>query len=246
MKTVVIIDDDANYNAKLDTAVQQNPNYKVVAKAVSGRDGKLLIEHHKPDVIIMDMIMPDDGGLKVIKHIYQNYEDYVPYIVIVTGINTVSMKEMLLELEVDFVEFKPLKDKRLNEILAQIEDDKHSVKRSVAVQKNIKESVYDVIEDTLHEVGVSPELMGYVYMKTALYFIVDNIDQRPPIYDIIADVIEGTTKNSLDKNMRTAISGCVGTKLYKDLFGEQHVNNLKFLYTLGIYIKKIMRGSEKA
>jgi len=242
LKTVIIIDDDLVYNAKLVEDVNKHSDFNVVAEAISGRDGKLLIEHYKPDVIIMDIIMPDDDGLNVIKHIYGNYENYNPYLFVITAINTSSMKAMLQELEVDFIEFKPLNEDSLVSILDKISSDTERPKKNYARRIN-KRDLSDVMEDVLLEIGMSPELFGYVCVKTALFFILDNPDERPKIYEKMP-IILNVSKHSVDKNIRRAASTCIGSDLYLKLFGKHSVNNLKFLYGLAIYIEKRMRGSE--
>jgi len=244
LKTVVIIDDDVEYSTELAIAVNENPNFSVVAKAIGSRDGKLYIEHYVPDVIIMDVIMPGDDGIKIIKHLYEDYENYKPYLIVITAVNTSSMQRTLLELDVDFVVFKPVKESRLNDVLGQIASDTERVKKSY-VQRKIKRDIADIMEDTLREIGVAPELFGYVCIKTALYFILDNPNKRPQICKEVADILK-VSKNSVDMNIHRTINTCTDLELYRNLFGEHPVSNLKFLYGLALYIEKCMRGSENS
>ncbi|MCL2873652.1 MAG: response regulator [Defluviitaleaceae bacterium] len=243
MKSVIIIDDDEIYSVKLADYVEKSDEFKVVAIAISGRDGKLLIEHYKPDVIIMDIILLDDDGLNVIKHIYNSYDNYKPYLFVITSISTSSMEKMLLELGVDFVEFKPLEYKNLNNILNKISSDIEKTEKRY-ITNTSKKDITDFIVETLAEMRMSQELLGYVCVKTALYFILDNLDARPHIYKKVSEILSISEK-SADKNIRTASNTCVGSELYCDLFGKHPVNNLRFLYGTAIYIEMRMRGSEK-
>ena len=242
LKTVVIIDDDEKFRLELAATVSAHPNFNVIAKAIGSDDGILFIDHYKPDVIIMDIIMPQKDGIRLIKYIYENFEGYNPYIFVVTAISTSSMEKMLLELDVDFVEFKPVAEKAINEILNQI-----SSAAGKGVKKHIprkrENDIADVMEDVLLEIGVSSQLFGYICVKTAIYLILDNPNERHQIYKEVPAILK-VSKNRVEKNIRRAISACVGTELYSSLFGKYPVNNLKFLHDLAIYIEKRLRGSD--
>src|SRR3989338_2010636 len=83
---VLIIDDEAD----LCTAVN-----KVVAKAGygfasanNGKDGLNLVETFKPDVVLLDMVLPDTDGLVILKQLKQ-IEPELP-VIILTGHETVK------------------------------------------------------------------------------------------------------------------------------------------------------------
>jgi len=227
---------------QLEVEVNKHPNFKVVAKAISSRDGKLMIEHYKPDVIMMDIIMPDDDGVSLINHIYKSYDNYTPYLFVATSISTASMKDMLVELGVDFIRFKPLEYNSLNDVLNGILSDTHRVDKSNIIPKR-KKDIADFIAETLSEMKMAKELLGYVCVKTALYFISNDLNTRPPLYNNISAALN-LSENSVDKNIRKAISTCVDSELYHSLFGKKSVNNLKFLYEVALYMEKRMRESE--
>jgi len=245
LKTVVIIDDDVKHSKRLAKVIKERPDFKVVAIALNGREGKLYIQHYAPDVIILDIIMPNDDGLNIIKHIHENYEDYNPYIFVITGAKTSSMKNMLEELEVDFIKFKPINENGdvLINILNQISSSTKKPNKSRLTRKN-KIDFADIVGETLSEIGISPELMGYVCVKSALYLIHDNLDNRPKIYNEVSSILK-ISRNNMDRNIRTAVNSCTGTKLYRNLFGDKPVHNLKFIYDLAIYIEKRLLDSEK-
>ena len=245
MKTVVIIDDDAGHSAGLAKVINERPDFNVVATAISGREGKLYIEHYAPDVIILDIIMPDDDGLNIIKHIHENCENYNPYLFVITAVKTSSMENMLKELEVDFIEFKPLNENEyaLIDILSQISSGTKKPDKNHSPSKG-KRNIADIIDEVFFEVGISPELSGYICIKTALYFIRDNQDERPNLYNEVSNILN-ISKNRVERNIRTVVNTCTGSELYRNLFGKYPIRNLKFIYGLAVYIEKRMRESEK-
>ena len=91
LKTVVVIDDDENYRVRLASSINEHPALELVAEADGTDDGLVYIDHHRPDVVIMDIIMPKRDGVAAIKHIYEKFEGYNPCILVVTAVNTSSM-----------------------------------------------------------------------------------------------------------------------------------------------------------
>ena len=75
------------------------------------------------------------------------------------------MERVLAELEVDYVEFKPLKDDDLRDVFDQISSKEKKPDRKIVGGRRRKD-IADVIDEVLAEVGVSFELNGYHCVKT--------------------------------------------------------------------------------
>jgi CheY-like chemotaxis protein len=67
MKKVLVIEDNEN-NMKLITFILEKNGYATI-KAENGRTGINLALKEKPDFIILDIQLPDLGGLEVLKEI---------------------------------------------------------------------------------------------------------------------------------------------------------------------------------
>jgi len=222
--------------AWLADKVNRHSQFSVIATAISGREGMLLLEHHRPDLIILDIIMPDDDGLKVIKHIREKCEQYNPILFVVTAVKSNSMRRLLKDLEIDFVEHKPLVDTPFNDKLNLIHSYEPVEKKSSYKGRNVA----DIVEDTLSELGVPPRLTGYRYIKAALFSILDNPNVKIDVYSIICSVCH-CTHSSADRSMRTAVEASMDSDLYRKLFGQKRVSNLTFLHELALVIGKRLR-----
>lgn len=65
MSTILVIDDDIHVQAIFsDTLKRQGYN---VLSASNGNDGMSLAKKEKPDLILLDMLLPGDGGLQFLK-----------------------------------------------------------------------------------------------------------------------------------------------------------------------------------
>jgi DNA-binding NarL/FixJ family response regulator len=62
VRSVLVIDNDHTYRAALTEALQVAPGLRVVAAASSVQDGLALATSLRPDLVIVDVRMPDGGG----------------------------------------------------------------------------------------------------------------------------------------------------------------------------------------
>lgn len=77
---VLVVDDSAFMRKVISDIVNDDPDMEVVGKARDGRDALRKIEELKPDVVTMDIEMPDMDGLAALKQLMES--DPVPVIMI--------------------------------------------------------------------------------------------------------------------------------------------------------------------
>jgi DNA-binding response OmpR family regulator len=78
-KTILIVDDDYELSDGI-RAVLENLGHKVI-QARDGIQGKQLVYQNKPDLVILDMMMPRMGGYPVLEH-FKGKTDAPPIIMI--------------------------------------------------------------------------------------------------------------------------------------------------------------------
>ncbi len=78
-KTILIVDDDPELSDGLRIMLERR-GYRVL-QARDGQQGKSLIYQHRPDLVILDMMMPRMGGYPVLEH-FRDKADAPPIIMI--------------------------------------------------------------------------------------------------------------------------------------------------------------------
>ncbi|NVN93265.1 MAG: response regulator [Desulfuromonadales bacterium] len=70
MNPTVMIVDDALFMRKILRGILEENGYQVVAEAASGIETMRRLHDHRPDIIILDIILPDANGLDLLKSIF--------------------------------------------------------------------------------------------------------------------------------------------------------------------------------
>lgn len=83
MKTrVLIIEDSKLIQQVLQDIIKSDPSLELVGTASNGEDGVKMAKEAKPDVVSLDVVMPDMDGLDVIEHLMKH--DPLPVLVVST------------------------------------------------------------------------------------------------------------------------------------------------------------------
>src|SRR5437773_1380002 len=78
-KTILLVDDDYELSDGLRSVLEKQ-GYRVI-QARDGQQGKQIIYQQRPDLVILDMMMPKMGGYPVLEH-FRDKKDAPPIIMI--------------------------------------------------------------------------------------------------------------------------------------------------------------------
>lgn len=82
-KKILLVEDDESVRQLVRVTLQMN-DYEVV-EAKDGLEGLLLLEMHKPDAVVLDLMMPDVGGERMLAQLRATPETMRTPVVIITG-----------------------------------------------------------------------------------------------------------------------------------------------------------------
>jgi DNA-binding NarL/FixJ family response regulator len=64
---IVIADDHAVLRESLAALLQSQPDFEVVGSASNGDEALRLVQEHRPDVLVLDLFMPQSDGFEVLR-----------------------------------------------------------------------------------------------------------------------------------------------------------------------------------
>ncbi|HOJ47953.1 MAG TPA: response regulator [Bacillota bacterium] len=121
MITVLVVDDAAFMRLAIKNVLEKN-GFKVVADAKNGQEGiEKYIEYH-PDIVTMDITMPDMTGIEALKKI-REYDKNAKVVMISAMGQERMVKEAILNGAKSFI-VKPYKEEHITQTLLKIAADK--------------------------------------------------------------------------------------------------------------------------
>ena len=162
MMSMLIIDDDLNFVKTLfNYIIKQNLNIKLLGIGTNGNEAVKLIEYYKPDVLLLDLMMPQINGIQVLENMLNKKDKYFPKIKIVilsSFIEKLHKNKEYFNYIYDIIP-KPININKLIYCLNQIEEEKNLKKIELYVDNelnkfnfNTNNAAYKYLKDTIMEI----------------------------------------------------------------------------------------------
>ena len=113
---IVIVDDHALFRVGLKGLLERR-GIQVVGAAADGEEGMALANTHKPDVLLLDLRMPDLGGLAVLRQMIAQGFD-IPVVMLTTSADEGDLSESLRSGARGYL----LKDMEPDELIVALQD----------------------------------------------------------------------------------------------------------------------------
>lgn len=68
-KTILIVDDHTLFREGLRAIIERGPGYEVIGEAGNSREGLKMVEKYKPDLVLLDISLPDRSGIELTRDI---------------------------------------------------------------------------------------------------------------------------------------------------------------------------------
>lgn len=103
--------------------IESTENIKVVGIATTGKDTLKLIKSREPDILLLDITMPDMDGTSIIEFVNELPKNRRPFVIAVSNINQKEIIEEVFKLGVKYYFIKPMDLKVLVEKIYKIREE---------------------------------------------------------------------------------------------------------------------------
>ncbi|WP_160688775.1 sporulation transcription factor Spo0A [Clostridium sp. C2-6-12] len=243
--SVLIADDNKEFCSILNDYLLNQRDIVVTGIAKDGREALDLIVERKPDLVILDIIMPHLDGLGVLEKLNTMELEKVPRIIILSAVGQDKITQQAITLGADYYTVKPFDmevfTKRIREMFNSNVSDTSSIRTSSSYQQtssiistpveNRSKGPMDLeteITNIIHEVGVPAHIKGYMYLREAITMVVNDMELLSAVtkelYPSIAKKYN-TTASRVERAIRHAIEVAWGR-------GQVDAINRLFGYTV--------------
>lgn len=205
---ILIADNDRIYGETLKNKIESDYRFSVCSLATDGFEVLEKVEIMKPDVLIMDLILPSLDGMGVLERLKMRQGKQEPLIIISSSIKKENIAQSCIELGAEYYMIKPLSvDSLINTIKMFYQ--KSSGGGTIISKKGGKAcDIETMVTETIHEIGIPAHIKGYQYLRHAIMLVVDNLDVinsiTKKLYPTVAKDF-GTTASRVERAIRHAI-----------------------------------------
>lgn len=202
---ILIADDNREFCETLKEFFQQQEDFELAGVAYNGLEAMDLIEQEKPDVVILDIIMPRLDGIGVLEKLASGLANHRPKVVMLTAFGQESITQRAVELGADYYILKPFD---FTVLATRVKQLAHGISVtpyvSAAKERNLDVAVTNII----HEMGVPAHIKGYHYLRDAILMVINEINLlgavTKELYPMIAQKYH-TTPSRVERAIRHAI-----------------------------------------
>jgi len=217
--SVIIADDNKEFCNILNDYLLNQRDIVVTGIAKDGVEALKLIQERKPDLVVLDIIMPHLDGLGVLERLNGMNIDPMPRIIVLSAVGQDKITQRAITLGADYYVVKPFDmdvfTKRIRQMFNNTiysDETKKSISimdtTEIKINRNEPTDLQAEITNIIHEIGVPAHIKGYMYLREAISMVVNDIELLSAVtkelYPSIAKKYN-TTASRVERAIRHAI-----------------------------------------
>ena len=212
--TIGIADDNEQTLKALSDMIKNEQDMNLIGTAINGEDAYKMIMQKKPDVMLLDLVLPKMDALSVMDKVRaeNGTERNVPAFIILSAIGQESVIESAMDFGARYYLMKPFDRDTVLSRIRYIRKPGGSIGKVPASGSGpAPVSGYNLeleVTDIIHEIGVPAHIKGYQYLRDAIIMSVNDIEMLGSITKILYPTIAKkyqTTPSRVERAIRHAI-----------------------------------------
>jgi two-component system response regulator (stage 0 sporulation protein A) len=202
---LLLADDNRDFCEVFKEFFTQQEGLNLVGIAFNGLEAVQMIKECRPDVVILDIIMPHLDGIGVLEKLAADRSVPRPKFIMLTSFGQEGVTQRSLELGADYYILKPFDFNVLVTRIRQL-DEGVNVRQFITPIKT--KNLDALVTNIIHEMGVPAHIKGYQYLRDAILMVISEIGLlgavTKELYPLIAQKFE-TTPSRVERAIRHAI-----------------------------------------
>lgn len=210
---VAIADDNKELVKTMNVYFDQHEELEVIWNAHNGKVCLTMLEDKKPDVLLLDIIMPHLDGIAVLDTIKGNPDFADMHIIMLTAFGQEDVMAQAGGLGASYFMLKPFEFDRLVSQIFQVVGAQKQVKPTLQQPSEQDPAITQRALDTtitsiIKEIGVPAHIKGYAFLREAIQMVYMDVELLGSVtkvlYPDIADKYK-TTPSRVERAIRHAI-----------------------------------------
>ncbi len=243
MISVLIVDDNAELCNSISAYLGQCNDFVVKGIAEDGIVAIKMIEELLPDVVLLDLIMPNLDGLGVLERFSKRNIRNKPIFIVISAVGNDTFVREALGNGADYFIMKPFEMNILTNRIRQLYNDnkKSRIKKTQKLiykneesTKKKKRNLEQIVTVLIRGLGITPNITGYQYLREAVMILAE----EPALQSLIGKCIfqgiadrHNTEPRNVDRAIRCALDNAFkkmsGNGLVDDSAMPEEFNNRK-------------------
>ena len=206
---IMVVDDNKEFVKLINMYINSQKDMVALDPLYDGTNAISAIKQSKPDVLLLDVVMPEKDGLTVLEELSDEVGMEKPLIVIMSAIGQEKVTQKAISLGATYYVVKPFDMITLIDRVRDILKEKDEVKEEYMVAYGNKNLPLEVrVTQMIHDVGVPAHIKGYQYIREAIMLAVNDEDIINSITKTLYPTLSekfNTTPSRVERAIRHAI-----------------------------------------
>ncbi|MBU3189938.1 sporulation transcription factor Spo0A [Clostridium bowmanii] len=217
---IIIADDNREFCDILKDYILTKNDMVVTGIAENGIEVLRLIEEKKPDLVVLDIIMPILDGLGVLERLNTMDLDPMPHIIVLSAVGQDRITQRAMALGADYYVVKPfdmeilirrirqLSNKTIDSVDVKAMPNVDNTKIKTNRNQPVDADMIDQITNIMHEIGIPAHIKGYMFAREAISMVLNDTELLSAVtkelYPLIGEKFN-TTPTRVERAIRHSI-----------------------------------------
>ena len=194
---IMLADADGEARSMLQDALEKTGRFAVIASTGDGNEALRLAGEAKPDILVLDLILPGLDGLSVLSRLEG---EQLPLVLVTSSFVTQEVAAQAGDLGASMFISKPYGEDAMVESLLRLAEKADPRVHAPGLE--------ELVTSIIHEVGVPAHIKGYQYLREAIMITVEDMDVINAVTKVLYPEVAkrfGTTASRVERAIRHAI-----------------------------------------
>ncbi len=200
-KKIVLADASEEFRRMLADMMEQENDLCVVGQTGSGEQLLELVAQHKPDVLVMDLMLSGIDGLEVLERLGASR----PKVLVLSAFSGPMLAEQISQCGGDYCMLKPCRAQTVIERTRRLTT---ASSLETAEEETGGRDLERQVTAIIHDIGVPAHIKGYQYLREAIGLAVADMEVINAVTKVLYPAVAkkyGTTPSRVERAIRHAI-----------------------------------------